>query len=560
MSRIITFYSYKGGTGRSMALANVAWILASAGKRVLTIDWDLEAPGLHRYFQPFLIDKELSGQASQGVIDMVIDFAVRAATPNAEGETLSSTWYEPYADFSKWQQKLRWPSGQAVQFGVDGRGGIDFVPAGRQGADYAKRVNNFDWHSFYEKLGGGAFFDAAKRKFVLYDYVLIDSRTGVSDTSGICTIHLPDTLVVCFTLNFQSIKGAAAVAQSVREQRPEMHFVPVPMRIDAGEEKSLNRMKSYAAEVFTPFLGSSIDRKEYWFSMEVPYHPRYAYAEKLALFEDQASITASTLPAMVRLSAYVTAGEVKTAGPLPDPERRLALAEFEGLEPAEGSFTASPAIASSETLEGGGVTLRPATPLVRERWIADENHDHADGASMAIYVSYRQLDNATPTGVRVRAGFVDYLLRQVRSRLQEDGVPDAILWQDYSQIQPDEIWSEAILNVNKADFFIVILSKNYLRSVWSTKELACIIKRAEMLDGRAWERRIFRVDKHRVPEDQIPEALRGIQAVRFYREGNDATYEFFWGGKVRLSKEFDKALLELTSAIGNRLEEVAGKI
>jgi hypothetical protein len=25
-----------------MALANVAWILASAGKRVLTIDWDLE--------------------------------------------------------------------------------------------------------------------------------------------------------------------------------------------------------------------------------------------------------------------------------------------------------------------------------------------------------------------------------------------------------------------------------------------------------------------------------------------------------------------------------------
>lgn len=51
--RIITFYSYKGGTGRSMALANVAWILASQGERVLTIDWDLEAPGLHRYFHPF---------------------------------------------------------------------------------------------------------------------------------------------------------------------------------------------------------------------------------------------------------------------------------------------------------------------------------------------------------------------------------------------------------------------------------------------------------------------------------------------------------------------------
>src|SRR6201995_3331942 len=51
---IVTFYSYKGGTGRTMALANVAWILASAGKRVLAADWDLESPGLHRFFAPFL--------------------------------------------------------------------------------------------------------------------------------------------------------------------------------------------------------------------------------------------------------------------------------------------------------------------------------------------------------------------------------------------------------------------------------------------------------------------------------------------------------------------------
>lgn len=43
--RIVTFYSYKGGTGRTMALVNVGWIMASNGKRVLLVDWDLEAPG-----------------------------------------------------------------------------------------------------------------------------------------------------------------------------------------------------------------------------------------------------------------------------------------------------------------------------------------------------------------------------------------------------------------------------------------------------------------------------------------------------------------------------------
>src|ERR1700722_3253726 len=52
--RIVTFYSFKGGTGRTMALANAAWILAANGKRVLVADWDLESPGLHRFFQPFM--------------------------------------------------------------------------------------------------------------------------------------------------------------------------------------------------------------------------------------------------------------------------------------------------------------------------------------------------------------------------------------------------------------------------------------------------------------------------------------------------------------------------
>jgi MinD-like ATPase involved in chromosome partitioning or flagellar assembly len=47
---IVTFYSYKGGVGRSMALANVADILCRQGARVLMVDFDLEAPGLEQYF------------------------------------------------------------------------------------------------------------------------------------------------------------------------------------------------------------------------------------------------------------------------------------------------------------------------------------------------------------------------------------------------------------------------------------------------------------------------------------------------------------------------------
>jgi len=56
---VVTFYSYKGGVGRSFALANIAVLLARWGHRVLTIDWDLEAPGLERY----LMDGRKSGTA-----------------------------------------------------------------------------------------------------------------------------------------------------------------------------------------------------------------------------------------------------------------------------------------------------------------------------------------------------------------------------------------------------------------------------------------------------------------------------------------------------------------
>src|SRR5579872_6330513 len=66
--RIVTFYSFKGGTGRTMALANVAWILAANGKRVLVADWDLESPGLHKFFQPFM-SPVVSDQP--GIVDFI---------------------------------------------------------------------------------------------------------------------------------------------------------------------------------------------------------------------------------------------------------------------------------------------------------------------------------------------------------------------------------------------------------------------------------------------------------------------------------------------------------
>ena len=82
--------------------------------------------------------------------------------------------------------------------------------------------------------------------------------------------------------------------------------------------------------------------------------------------------------------------------------------------------------------------------------------------------------------------------------------------------------------------------------------------RVAMLDETG-ERRIFRVDKHPVPDDEIPEPLRKIQAVRFYR-GDDETgsiEEYYWRGKVRLSREYKDAVHKLAVGIATRLNELA---
>src|SRR5262245_59676244 len=168
-ARIVTFYSYKGGTGRSMALANVAWILAANGKRVAVIDWDLEAPGLHRYLHPYMRDPGLLD--STGIIDFVMAYA-RAAIKPAKGKP-DPSWYVPHANLLRHASSLR--------YDFPAPGTIDFIPSGRQGEDYAARVNSFNWSAFYENQQGGLFLEAAKQSLGRYDYVLIDSRTGVSD-------------------------------------------------------------------------------------------------------------------------------------------------------------------------------------------------------------------------------------------------------------------------------------------------------------------------------------------------------------------------------------------
>jgi MinD-like ATPase involved in chromosome partitioning or flagellar assembly len=204
---IVTFYSFKGGTGRSMALMNVAAELLSRGKKVLLVDFDLEAPGLDTF--PMTIAKSVH----KGLVEMISDYLD------------SSEDFIPSVEDYVYEAKL-----EGVNDGM-----LWIMPAGRQDASYDARFKRIDWQDFYEHKDGFLFFEDLKLQWsssLSPDYVLIDSRTGHTDTGGICTRQLPNAVVAIFVPNEQNIRGLIPVVADVRREvngpmskTIDLHFV-----------------------------------------------------------------------------------------------------------------------------------------------------------------------------------------------------------------------------------------------------------------------------------------------------------------------------------------------
>ena len=327
--QIITFYSFKGGTGRTMALANVAWILAASGKRVLMVDWDLESPGLYRYFGPFLSEEAV--HASAGVADMIRDFESEARRRIENGERFDDV--AAYARVTQYTQSLNWT--------FPGDGTLDLMSCGRQNSDYGAIIGNLGWDVFYDKLHGAQLYVALRADMkARYDYTLIDSRTGFGDIAGICTFDLPDTLINCFTLNTQGIEGAASVAGDVaryrtRDTKKKIRVLPVPMRVENGEKAKVEAGRNLARRRLglLPEGMTEAQRDEYWSNVVIPYQPFYAYEETLATFGDDGSGPMTLLGAYERLTRYITDGEVGSMPPLKAGEREYWRKRFERADP-----------------------------------------------------------------------------------------------------------------------------------------------------------------------------------------------------------------------------------
>jgi tetratricopeptide (TPR) repeat protein/MinD-like ATPase involved in chromosome partitioning or flagellar assembly len=281
---IFTFYSYKGGVGRSMALANVAQLFYEAGLKVLMVDWDLEAPGLERFFTN---DVEKIHD-NPGLIDMLLAYKQRMSQQPLERER----------DVLPFQKEKLDNYIVDVSPEIYGEGRILLLPAGRRPAEhfaeYASSVLTFDWDDFYRNWEGELFFEWLRQQLEqMADVVLIDSRTGVTEMGGVCTYQLADTIVMLCTTNQQSLDGTYEMARNfthqevtkVRRGRP-INLLIVPARIERAESELLDKFKKEFIGLFKEFESSinEIDVNTFW-QLGIPYIPKYAFTETIAVRE-----------------------------------------------------------------------------------------------------------------------------------------------------------------------------------------------------------------------------------------------------------------------------------
>ena len=187
---ITTFYSFKGGVGRTMALVNAAVALALRGRRVLVVDFDIEAPGLDTF------DVLRPAEEIPGIVDFVSQYLETGITPNATNFI-----------------------GECPQIGEQ-EGRIWIMPSGKN-ETYSAHFNQVVWSELYDRHDGFLLFEDLKKQWNLLldpDYILIDSRTGHTDTCGICTRQLPDSVVVFFFPNEQNLRGLTEVVSDIRSE------------------------------------------------------------------------------------------------------------------------------------------------------------------------------------------------------------------------------------------------------------------------------------------------------------------------------------------------------
>lgn len=226
-AKVVTFYSYKGGVGRTTALALTALQIAREGNKVVTIDLDLEAPGL----STLLGQEQGVDYPRYGVADYLLECEK----------------YDEYLDLDDYIYPV-------VSKNLLGMTGGELLVM--QAAD----LSDHDYENYYTKLSrldfnGPVFMSGynpinrllenINRQYAP-DYIFIDSRAGIHDIGGLALLNYSDEVVALFYGNEQNMLGLKFVLPRLVKIDVPFYLVntPVPVLEEAAEEEITYFLKS----------------------------------------------------------------------------------------------------------------------------------------------------------------------------------------------------------------------------------------------------------------------------------------------------------------------------
>ncbi|WP_445175821.1 tyrosine-protein kinase family protein [Microcoleus sp.] len=183
---IVSFFSFKGGVGRTSTLVATALSLARNGHRVAIVDLDLEAPGLATIFSP-------DNSNNLGVIDYLLEKKIQ-----------------------KDNLKLRtyiMPINEQTLLGDDGQP-LQLLSAGTVDDNYLEKLARLDFQNLVDGELQSTMVDMLKelnKEAQPLDFILMDARAGFHDIGGLAITGLSHAAVIFGTQSRQSWAGLTHV-------------------------------------------------------------------------------------------------------------------------------------------------------------------------------------------------------------------------------------------------------------------------------------------------------------------------------------------------------------
>ena len=254
---IVSFFSFKGGVGRTTTLVATALTLARHGHRVAVVDLDLESPGISTFFLP---DTE---ESPPGVIDYLLE-------KNIQGKNWK---LEDHLQYVK-DPKLLGDTKKSLPIKS-----LPILSAGNVDNNYLEKLARLDCQNFLnvnnplQKTWSDMFkeLNKAPRKQELneaagkqelnqaagkLDFILLDTRTGFHDLGGLAIAEFSHAAVIFGTQSRQSWAGLTHVIRRLaKPSAPE----PLPLLLIhalapgigvPGREKDLREFREQAYSVF----------------------------------------------------------------------------------------------------------------------------------------------------------------------------------------------------------------------------------------------------------------------------------------------------------------------